>query len=635
MINEILKKYWGFDEFRPFQSEIIHAVLSGHDTLAVLPTGGGKSVCFQVPAIKMEGICLVISPLIALMKDQVESLKLKGIPALTLYSGLNFIEVKKVLQNAVFGNYKFLYVSPERLESSVFLEYLPDLPINLIAVDEAHCVSQWGYDFRPPYLRISAIRNYFPKVPILALTASATKEVQADILDKLDFNIESKTFRQSFLRPNLSYSIFNTPFKENKLIEIFKKINGSGIIYCKSRRKTKEIADLLNMHGISCGFYHAGLSSELRSVTQKDWMTNKFRIICCTNAFGMGIDKGNVKAVVHYDVPESLEHYYQEAGRAGRDGKKAYAVLLFNAKEVQSLQGEINIRFPGEKTIISIYKALVNYLQLPSDSGEGLNFNFDMNDFCKKFKLNSYTVVYSLKILQQEDIISYEQEVFQPSRVVFTTTKEQLSTFENAFPEFEPLIKSLLRSYNAIFDYPSNINEKHLSVFTHEVEKEVKAKLVQLDIHGIINYQPQTTQPQIQFLKNRMRSEDVKLNEKEILIRKKSFGDRIEGIINYIQDIVTCRSTIIGNYFADNNLNDCGICDNCINRQTSFQLDDPKTILSFLQDNQTKDVTIDFLLKNLHYKKEQIWKMLDFLIAEQCIYIDTSGTIIVKKKGPR
>ncbi|HZI69215.1 MAG TPA: ATP-dependent DNA helicase RecQ, partial [Hanamia sp.] len=343
---DLLKKYWGYDSFRPYQEEIINSVLNGNDTLALLPTGGGKSLCFQVPSLFQEGLCLVISPLIALMKDQVLQLKKRGIPALSIYSGMNFPEVQRTLQNAAYGNFKFLYVSPERLETELFLEWLPSIKVNLIAVDEAHCISQWGYDFRPPYLRIAALREYFPGVPILALSASATEEVQSDIKEKLLFKKSQNTFRQSFERPNLSYSAFSLFSKQNKLLSILQKVEGSAIVYCKTRRRTKEVAELLNQNEICADFYHAGLSNEERHKKQEDWIANKTRVICCTNAFGMGIDKPDVRVVIHHDVPDALENYYQEAGRAGRDWKKSYAVLLFSDSEIEVLKKQVDVRFP-------------------------------------------------------------------------------------------------------------------------------------------------------------------------------------------------------------------------------------------------------------------------------------------------
>ena len=483
-IQEILKKYWGYDAFRSMQQDIILSVLEGKDTLALLPTGGGKSICFQVPALAKKGICLVVSPLIALMKDQVQNLKKKGIPALSIYSGMSFWEVKKTLQNAAHGNYKFLYVSPERLESALFLEYLPALPINLIAVDEAHCVSQWGYDFRPPYLRIAALRENLPEIPILALTASATKDVQNDICDKLSFKKDQQRFQKSFERPNLSYSVFNVAAKQTKLLEICKNVKGTGIVYCKSRKRTKEVSELLKINGISSDFYHAGLPNAIRTGKQESWIKNEIRIIVCTNAFGMGIDKSDVRFVVHYDVPDALENYYQEAGRAGRDEKRAYAVLLFHDSELHELEQQSSIRYPPIEEVKKVYKALVNYLQLPSGMGEGLYFDFDINDFVKKFKLNIQTVNYSLKILEQENLISYNAQFFMPSSLVFTTTKKDLHEFEKSHPEFDDLIKGLLRSYEGIFDYPANISENRLADFIKSDVKELIYNLKRLQSFG-------------------------------------------------------------------------------------------------------------------------------------------------------
>ncbi len=413
-IQQILKQYWGYDTFRPLQEEIINTVLEGKDALALLPTGGGKSICFQVPALAKDGLCLVVSPLIALMKDQVENLKRKGINALAVYSGMSFIEVKKTLQNAAYGNYKFLYVSPERLETKLFLEYLPAMNINLLAVDEAHCVSQWGYDFRPPYLRIANLRELLPDVPVLALTASATKIVQDDICEKLQPpNLKQSSnqkkhswqiFQQSFERPNLSYSVFNVASKQNKLLEILKNVPGTAIVYCKSRKHTKEIADLLRMNNINADYYHAGLNNEERNKKQESWITSKTRVIVCTNAFGMGIDKPDVRVVVHYDVPDCLENYYQEAGRAGRDGKRAYAVLLYSNKELEDLQMQSDIRFPKEEEIKKVYTALMNHLQIAAGTGEGISYDLDITTFTPAFKLNILTATYAIKVLEQEDI---------------------------------------------------------------------------------------------------------------------------------------------------------------------------------------------------------------------------------------
>ena len=482
-----------------------------------------------------EGLCLVVSPLIALMKDQVENLKKRGIGALSIYSGMSFWEVKKTLQNAAYGNYKFLYVSPERLESAMFLEYLPALPVNIIAVDEAHCVSQWGYDFRPPYLRIAALREHLPDVPILALTASATKEVQVDICDKLAFKKDQQRFQRSFERPNLSYSVFNIAAKQQKLLEICKNVNGSGIVYCKSRKRTKEISELLAINGIVSDFYHAGLANDVRAAKQEHWIKNEIRVIVCTNAFGMGIDKGDVRFVVHYDMPDALENYYQEAGRAGRDEKKAYAVLLFYDNELTELEQQSTIRYPPSEEVKKNYKALVNYLQLPSGLGEGLSFDFDINDFVKKFNLNIYTASYSLKILEQEEIISYNEQFFKPSSVVFTANKDDLHQFEKTNPEFDEVIKGLLRSYEGIFDYPSIISETRLASFIKKDKEELINILKNLQAFGIIEYNPQKDKAQISFLQNRVNTEDLTFNIINLNKRKAAFEKRCQAMIKYVK----------------------------------------------------------------------------------------------------
>ena len=631
---ELLKKYWGYDAFRPLQQEIINSVLEGKDTLALLPTGAGKSICFQVPALSKEGLCLVISPLIALMRDQVESLKKKGIPALSIYSGMNFFEVKRTLENAVNGNYKFLYVSPERLETNLFLEYLPGMNINLIAVDEAHCVSQWGYDFRPPYLRIATIREHLPAAPVLALTASATKEVQDDISIKLAFKIDHNRFKKSFERPNLSYSIFSPSSKQNKLLEIIKNVPGSGIVYCKTRKRTKEISDLLKMNKISANFYHAGLPGNERTTIQENWIKNETRIIACTNAFGMGIDKSNVRTVVHYDVPDALESYYQEAGRAGRDDKKAYAVMLFHQSELDDLEKQSALRYPPFEEVKNVYKALVNYLQLPSGSGEGIYFEFDLNDFVKKFKLNVYTVTFSLKIMEQEEYITYNEQVFLPSTVVFCCDKEHLQEFEKTYPHLEDVIKGLLRSYEGIFDYPSVIHENQLAVFINKEVTEVRSDLKKLQQYGIIEYHPQNDKPQIQFLRNRINAADFSINQDNLLKRKAAYEKRVKAMIVYV-NIHSCRSKTIGNYFNDLSIKPCGICDICINEKV---LVISKTEFENINTNiekliQETPVHSNSLIKNLGaFKKDKVWKVINYLLSENKLSITEDG-LISKNKG--
>ena len=637
--QEILKEYWGYDAFRPLQEDIINAVLDGKDVLALLPTGGGKSICFQVPALAKEGICLVVSPLIALMKDQVENLKRKGINALAVYSGMSFVEVKKTLQNAAYGNYKFLYVSPERLETNLFLEYLPAMNISLLAVDEAHCVSQWGYDFRPPYLRIANLRELLPKVPVLALTASATKVVQDDICEKLTplapvgraLHPSWIKFQQSFERPNLSYSVFNVPSKQNKLLEILKNVPGTAIVYCKSRKHTKEIADLLRMNSINADFYHAGLINEERNKKQENWIQNKTRVIACTNAFGMGIDKPDVRAVVHYDVPDCLENYYQEAGRAGRDGKRAYAVLLYSNKELENLQQQSDIRFPVADEIKKTYTALMNHLQIAAGSGEGMNYDLDMGIFTTAFKLNMLTTTYAIKALEQDDIISFNEIIFKPSTVLVIANRDDLIEFEKMHPLLEPMIKGLLRSYEGIFDFPAIIYELQLAKFLKKDTDVVKKELRQLNDYGIIIYSPQNEKPQVTLLKNRMYADSYSVNTTAHLQRKKNFEQRVDAILSYVKNTTSCRSKLIATYFNAATIKACGVCDNCINEKAlsiskeEFELIS-SAVLQLVKDAPVPVKDIQQQLKNV--KKEKLWKVINYLLAENKITSDKEGNVV-------
>jgi ATP-dependent DNA helicase RecQ len=631
-IQSILKQYWGHESFRPLQEDIIHSILKDQDVLALLPTGGGKSVCFQVPALARPGLCLVISPLIALMKDQVENLRKKNITAYAIYSGMTRKEVINILKVAGESNCKFLYVSPERLETILFLEYLPSLNINLIAVDEAHCISQWGYDFRPPYLRIAELRKDLPDIPVLALTASATPAVQKDICEKLAFT-KQIIFRQSFERANLSYSVFKVDSKINKIVDILQKVGGTGIVYCKSRKRTKDISDLLNMHGIVADFYHAGLVAEERNRKQEAWINNQIRTVVCTNAFGMGIDKPDVRVVIHADAPDCLENYYQEAGRGGRDGKKAYAVLLHNGKELEELQNLPQIRFPEISQIRIIYQSLMNYLRVPAGSGEGNYYDFNLNDFIKKFNHDAQLVLYSLKALEQEQMLGFNEQVFLPSRIQFTSNKETLYEFENHHPALEPVIKTLLRNYEGIFDQPVFIYEKSIAYILQKDLQFVTDALKRLHGFSIIEYVPQKDSPQIFFVQNRVRTEELSINETNYKKRKQQLSDRIRAFMKYIAERKTCRSKMIGNYFGDPKMVACGICDNCLDHHNNDLSTEEfekihQQILTLIRPNPFP--SSDLLNQLPGIKKEKAWKVVHFLQAENKIEVDKNGMIWLK-----
>ena len=626
-IQNILQQYWGYDSFRPLQEKIINAVLDKKDVLALLPTGGGKSLCFQVPAMKMSGLCLVVSPLIALMKDQVEHLRKKGITAFAIYSGMTRKEVTLTLKTACSSNCKFLYVSPERLETRLFLEYLPALDICLLAVDEAHCISQWGYDFRPTYLRIAALREQLPRIPVIALTASATPIVQKDICEKLKFQGHS-IFRQSFERANLSYSVFKAEAKITKLVEILTNVPGSSIVYCKSRKRTKEIAEQLRTYHIDADFYHAGLPSEQRSQKQENWINDKTRTIVSTNAFGMGIDKPGVRTVIHVDSPDCIENYYQEAGRAGRDGKKSYAVLLYQEKDLDELKQQAILRFPPLKDIRLVYQAIVNYLQIANGTGAGNYYDFPLADFLEKFSLPSHLVLNTLKVLEHEGLLTFNEQMFLSSRIMFISDKETLYQFEKAHPVLEPLIKTLLRSYEGIYDQQVNISEKSLAYLLRTDIAVVNKQLLQLHSFGIVSYTPQKDTPQLYFVQNREKAEDLMIDMRLYNERKQYYKSRVDCMIAYTQSS-QCRSQFTGNYFGDDEIKPCGVCDNCLNKQRSVLTPDEfsqieSNILSFI----TKPVQAHDLIKMLKgFQKEKLWKVIEFLQAEKKIEVNESGLV--------
>ena len=600
--------------------------MSGKDTLALMPTGGGKSLCYQVPALAQEGLCIIISPLIALMKDQVEALRKKGILALGIYSGMSRRQIAQTLKNAAYGDYKFLYVSPERLETSLFLEFLPALQVNLVAVDEAHCISQWGYDFRPSYLRIAALREELHDVPFLALTASATPLVQKDICEKLLLQ-SPNIFQQSFTRPNLSYSVMQAEAKQAKLVHVVSKVPGTGIVYCRSRKRTQEIAALLQMHGFSADYYHAGLKSEDRSTKQHQWMEGITKIMVCTNAFGMGIDKPDVRLVIHTDVPESLESYYQEAGRAGRDGKKAYAVLLYHAKDGEELSELHTRRYPTLEEIKEVYNALVAYLQIPAYSGEDVSYDFQFETFTKRFNLDAQLALSALKALESDGWLDFNERSFTPSTIEFTVNKKGLYTFQEQQPQFEPLLTTLLRTYEGIFDYPVFISELLLAKIMRRNMDDVKKDLQQLTAMRIIDYKPQKDAPQIIFRKARVPVADLLFNWPLYQKRKEAFVARVKKMMAYINTSV-CRSSFINEYFGDDSTRQCGICDNCLQQKKTGL--SPKAfgdvlvqLMQQLQSGPQKPADILKELKDV--SADQAWTVINYLVAEQKLQVNSNG----------
>jgi len=561
-IQSILFKYWGFSTFRPLQEDIIQSVLEGNDTLALMPTGGGKSLCFQVPALLKPGICIVVSPLIALMKDQVENLKEKGIKAIAIISGMGKREVDIALDNCIYGDIKFLYLSPERLLSDLVRERIRYMKVNLIAIDEAHCISQWGYDFRPPYLHLTELRELHPAIPVLALTATATERVAADIQVKLNFK-NGQVFRKSFERLNLSYLVYNEENKLRKLISIAKNVKGSGIIYVRNRRETQEVSRQLNLEGITSDFYHAGLDTPLRMKKQSAWKNSEIRIMVATNAFGMGIDKADVRFVVHLDLPESLEAYYQEAGRGGRDEKKAYAVLLYNNADKALLTKRLEQHYPSIDEIKQIYHHLGNYYQLAYGAGEGLTLEFDLADFCNRFKLDPVRTIHAFKFLEHDEYVVLSETVYLPSRVQVLSTHEDLYRFQVGQPAYDHFIKVLLRSYAGIFEQLVGIKESELAKRVGISRTETINILSKLHGLQIITYVQQTDKPHLNFIKPRADTQHLYIDRKYHADRYQIHKSQVEAVLAYAENH-KCRSQQLLNYFNESHAKVCGVCDVCL-----------------------------------------------------------------------
>ncbi len=563
--QQILIKYWGYSKFRPLQEEIIDSVLAGNDTLALMPTGGGKSICFQVPSLKLEGLCIVVTPLIALMRDQVQQLDKRGIPAVAIYSGMHPREIDIALDNCVYGDKKFLYVSPERLETELFQERLKKMNISLLAIDEAHCISQWGYDFRPSYLQIADIREMLPNVPVLALTATATPTVVIDIQEKLNFRKEN-LFEMSFERSNLTYDVENVEDKYSRLLQLLNQYQGTAIVYVRNRRKTKEFSYFIQQNGISCHFYHAGLDTDEREKRQSDWINNRVRVIVSTNAFGMGIDKADVRLVVHLDVPDSIEAYFQEAGRAGRDGGNARAVLLWHKSDLGDLQRNFESKYPEISYIRNIYNALGNYFQLAVGSGADTPMEIDISNFIKMYNLNPVLAYNSIKFLEKEGYLFLNEAMNRPSKVFVDVNRETLYRFQVKNPKIGDIIDVLIRSYSGLFTDFSIIDEGLLGRRLNTSALLIENALKFLHKNNILTYLPRSSKPQITFSNGRLQTKFVSINEEHYFHLKNTSKKRLDSVIAYVTNITKCRSELLLSYFGQKEPRRCGQCDVCENR---------------------------------------------------------------------
>ena len=627
----LLKKYWGYDDFRGVQREIIESISAGHDTLGLMPTGGGKSITFQVPALAQEGVCIVITPLIALMKDQVQNLRRRGIRAAAIYSGMEHDRILTTLENAVFGAVKILYVSPERLSSDIFRTKLHHMKVSFITVDEAHCISQWGYDFRPSYLEIADIRHELPDVPVLALTATATPTVIDDIQERLAFT-EKRVFRMSFERQNLAYVVREAADKRDELLHILNNVAGTAIVYVRSRRRTKEVSDLLNNEGIAATFYHAGLDTMVKDERQKAWQQDKVRVMVATNAFGMGIDKPDVRLVIHIDCPDSIEAYFQEAGRAGRDGKKAYAVLLYNDNDKRKLLKRISDTFPEKDYVRKVYDHLSYYYQVATGSGYNATFEFNIDDFCHKFRHFPIQVHSALKILNRAGYIEYIEEQENQARVLFRLSRDQLYRLENTEPNEERIITALLRNYGGLFTDYVFIDEGLIAHETGMTQPMVYQTLKLLGQKHIINFIPQKRTPYVRYMQRREDSEYLMFSPAVYDDLRQRYTNRIHAMIDYVQTANECRSRQLLRYFGEKNDHDCGQCDVCMSYKLQLKYNGKtqsasQLILDLLADGQQHHVTE---LRQLPLPYEQIDAALEQLMLEEDVYMD--GAYLTKAK---
>lgn len=619
--KEILKQYWNYDNFRGIQEEIIESIGKGHDTLGLMPTGGGKSITFQVPALAQPGLCLVITPLIALMKDQVRNLRDRGIKALAVYSGMTRDEIVVALENCIFGDYKFLYISPERLDTDIFRAKLRNMKINMITVDESHCISQWGYDFRPAYLKISEIRELLPTVPVLALTATATPEVVKDIQTKLGFREDSRIFRMSFERKNLAYIVRNTESKQEELLHILNSVSGSAIVYTRNRKRTREVAELLVNNEITATFYHAGLNNDVKDQRQRSWLSGESRVMVATNAFGMGIDKPDVRLVIHVDLPDSPEAYFQEAGRAGRDGQKAYAVLLYAKSDKATLSKRITDTFPDKEYIRKVYEDVNYYFQMAMGDGLGCTFAFNLDEFCRNFKHFPVQADSALKILTRAGYLEYTDEQDNASRILFTIHRDELYKLRETDPETEKLINVILRSYTGLFTDYAYINEDSLAIRSGLTRQRIYEILLMLTRRHILHYIPRKKTPYIIYTRERQEAGRLAITRDIYEERKESYITRIKAMTEYATAEDKCRSRMLLRYFGEKNEHNCGLCDVCLSKHHSgMKLGEFQEMENQIREQlETSPLSAATLLNRINGEREKAERVLSYLLSEEII----------------